>query len=197
MSAEVAARAEARWPAGRMADSGMGTTLSANLFTLAAMRANLEQVMTRDAYALTTPRAACLADALRALFARHRLPWVRHPNRARCESFVPTLPRHWRRGGSSHGPRALERLISPEPAQSGRADHPVSQHDAGVPGHARNGDRRAGGWGGSGAGGAAGVSGLMCGGKAAASPGMPNRVSITSRAGKVAASCCNDTGCPP
>ena len=96
---EVAARAEALLANKPDGHSGMGTTLSANLFTLAAMRANLDQVMTRDAYALTTPRAARLADALRALFARHRLPWCVTQIGARCEFSLPHPAAHWRRGG--------------------------------------------------------------------------------------------------
>ena len=80
-------------------------------FTLAAMRANLEQVMTRDAYALTTPRAARLADALRALFARHRLPWCVTQIGARCEfQFCPTPPRTGAEAEAAMD-HALERLL--------------------------------------------------------------------------------------
>lgn len=111
MSAEVAARAEALLASKPDGHSGMGTTLSANLFTLAAMRANLEQVMTREAYALTTPRAARLADALRALFAHHRLPWCVTQIGARCEfQFCPTPPRTGAEAEAAMD-HALERLI--------------------------------------------------------------------------------------
>ena len=124
MSAEVAARAEALLASKPDGHSGMGTTLSANLFTLAAMRANLDQVMTRDAYALTTPRAARLADALARCLPTIAPPWCVTQIGARCEfQFAPPAA-HWRRGGSSHGPRAGA-LDTPEPAQSGRADYPV------------------------------------------------------------------------
>ncbi|MFV3073595.1 aspartate aminotransferase family protein [Niveispirillum fermenti] len=65
-------RVRADLPAGH---SGMGTTLSANALSLAAMRATLEQVMTDGAYAHMERLAARLATGLTAAIALRGLPW--------------------------------------------------------------------------------------------------------------------------
>ena len=61
-----------RMPAGH---SGMGTTLSANALSLAAMRATLEQVMTPETYEHMNSLAAHLCAGLREVIARYELPW--------------------------------------------------------------------------------------------------------------------------
>lgn len=61
-----------RMPAGH---SGMGTTLSANALSLAAIRATLEQVMTPAAYGHMDSLAEHLSAGLRGVIARHGLPW--------------------------------------------------------------------------------------------------------------------------
>lgn len=74
--------------------SGMGTTLSANMFTMRAMRANLEQVMTKAAYQDMIPKAAYLAQGLRAVITKHQLPWCITQIGARVEfQFSPQAPR--------------------------------------------------------------------------------------------------------
>ncbi|MDN0073808.1 aspartate aminotransferase family protein [Crenobacter sp. SG2303] len=94
MSRAVAERAEAFLAQKEAGHSGMGTTLSANLFTLAAMRANLESVMTPNAYATMQDTAAYLAERLTALFDQHRLPWCVTQIGARCEfQFCAERPR--------------------------------------------------------------------------------------------------------
>jgi glutamate-1-semialdehyde 2,1-aminomutase len=94
MSRAVAERAEAYLEQKEAGHSGMGTTLSANLFTLAAMRANLESVMTPNAYAAMTDTARYLAERLAALFGQHRLPWCVTQIGARCEfQFCAERPR--------------------------------------------------------------------------------------------------------
>jgi len=55
--------------------SGMGTTLSANALSLAAMRATLEHVMTPEAYAHMDRLAARLATGLQDVVDRYGLPW--------------------------------------------------------------------------------------------------------------------------
>jgi len=55
--------------------SGVGTTLTANMFTMAAMRANMREVMTEAAYAKMLVLAGRLADGLRSLIEKHGLPW--------------------------------------------------------------------------------------------------------------------------
>ena len=75
--------------------SGVGTTLSANMFAMAAMRANLEEVMTEAAYRTMFGLAAKLADGLRDVIARHRLPWCVTQVGARTEfQFAPSAPRN-------------------------------------------------------------------------------------------------------
>ena len=56
--------------------SGIGTTLSGNMLTLAAMRACLEEVMTQSAFDHMAALAAYLADGLRAVVADHGLRWT-------------------------------------------------------------------------------------------------------------------------
>ena len=55
--------------------SGMGTTLSANALSLAAMRATLEHVITPEAYAHMDRLAARLATGLQDVVDRYGLPW--------------------------------------------------------------------------------------------------------------------------
>ena len=55
--------------------SGMGTTLSGNPLQFAALRANLDKVMTVKAYAHMEKLAARLADGLKAAITGAALPW--------------------------------------------------------------------------------------------------------------------------
>ncbi|MDE2629294.1 MAG: aminotransferase class III-fold pyridoxal phosphate-dependent enzyme, partial [Burkholderiales bacterium] len=70
--AERAVRAKRAAPPGH---SGIGTTLSGNLLAMAAMRATLSVLMTPPVYAPMLAQATELADGLRAVIARRRLPW--------------------------------------------------------------------------------------------------------------------------
>lgn len=80
--------------------SGIGTTLSANMFAMAAMRANLEQVMTEPAYQHMFARAAQLAQGLRDVIARHGLSWCVTQIGARTEfQFTAQPPRN---GSEAH-----------------------------------------------------------------------------------------------
>ena len=77
--------------------SGIGTTLSANMFAMAAMRANLELVMTDTPYQHMFALAGTLAQGLREVIARHRLPWCVTQVGARTEfQFAATAPRNGR-----------------------------------------------------------------------------------------------------
>jgi len=93
MTAELARRAsQAKWdaPAGH---SGIGTTLSANLLTMAAMRATLSEVATPAAFDQMIASACTVSDGLRASIARHHLPWCVTQVGARCEfQFGPVPP---------------------------------------------------------------------------------------------------------
>jgi glutamate-1-semialdehyde 2,1-aminomutase len=94
-TAEMAARmqeAEARTGPGF---SGMGTTLSANALQFKAMRANLERVMTREAYAHMLPLSARLAKGMAEAIARRDLPWHVSQVGARAEFIsAPKPPRN-------------------------------------------------------------------------------------------------------
>jgi glutamate-1-semialdehyde 2,1-aminomutase len=91
--------------------SGMGTTLSANALSLAAMRATLEHVMTTQAYAHMESLAGRLATGLQAVVERYRLPWHVVRVGARVEFICAPGPlRNGTQAEAAHAP-ALERAI--------------------------------------------------------------------------------------
>ena len=74
--------------------SGMGTTLSANALAMHCMRANLQEVMTEQAYRHMLPLAAELAQGLRRVFKKHDLHWSVTELGARCEfQFCASPPK--------------------------------------------------------------------------------------------------------
>lgn len=72
---DLAARMSAAKAAAPEGHSGIGTTLSASVLSLAALRATLDDVMTPAAHARMEVLAARLQQGLEAVIARHRLPW--------------------------------------------------------------------------------------------------------------------------
>jgi len=110
-SAELAAKAEAAKRAAPPGHSGIGTTLSANLLAMAAMRAALRELMIPPVYAGLHARCARLADGLRAVIARHALPWCVTEVGARCEFQFRAVPP--RNGGEAAAAmdEALEQAI--------------------------------------------------------------------------------------
>lgn len=72
--------------------SGMGTTLSANALALRALRANLEQVMTQDAYDHMLAMSARLAGGIRQVIADRGLPWHVSAVGARAEFVCGPVP---------------------------------------------------------------------------------------------------------
>ena len=91
--------------------SGMGTTLSANALSLAAMRATLEQVMTTGAYQHMERLAAKLAAGLQATVDSSRLPWHVVRVGARVEFICAPGPlRNGTQAEAAHAP-ALEQAI--------------------------------------------------------------------------------------
>ena len=93
--AEIAERAQNAKKNAVPGHSGIGTTLTANLLASAAMRANLEFVMTDAAYATMFALAARLANGLRKVIAENQLPWCVTQVGARTEfQFTPTPPRN-------------------------------------------------------------------------------------------------------
>ncbi|MBK6636645.1 MAG: aspartate aminotransferase family protein [Rhodocyclaceae bacterium] len=94
-SADMARRAEQAKRSAAPGHSGIGTTLTANLLASAAMRANLEHVMTEAAYATMFLLADRLATGLKRVIAANRLPWCVTQVGARTEfQFTATPPRN-------------------------------------------------------------------------------------------------------
>ncbi len=97
--------------AGGHGHSGMGTTLSANAFTMHAVRANLADVMTDAAYAHMIPLAAELAATLRAVIAARGLAWSVTQLGARVEfQFCGAPPRTGREAEAAFDAE-LERFL--------------------------------------------------------------------------------------
>ncbi len=91
--------------------SGMGTTLSANALSLAAMRATLEQVMTPAAYRAMDEQAGRLAAGLQAVIEAQGLPWHVVRVGARVEFICAPGPlRNGSEAEAAHAP-ALERTL--------------------------------------------------------------------------------------
>ena len=108
---EVAQRLDAVRAATPAGHSGMGTTLSANALTLAAMRATLEHVMTPAAYAHMERLAGTLEQGLREVIAEARLPWHVVRVGARVEFVCAPGPlRNGTEAEAAHAP-ALERAV--------------------------------------------------------------------------------------
>ncbi len=106
MSAEVAERYDAYNRSREPGYSGMGTTLSANPLQFAAMRANLEEVMTEKNYAHMEKLAGRLAAGLEASIARHGLPW--HVQRVGARVEFICAPGPLKNGGEAEAAHASE-----------------------------------------------------------------------------------------
>ena len=101
-SAELAARAEAAKRAAPPGHSGIGTTLTANLLAMAAMRATLATLMTPEVFASLHARCTRLAEGLRTVIARHGVPWCVTQVGARCEfQFCAVPPRNGSEAGAA------------------------------------------------------------------------------------------------
>jgi glutamate-1-semialdehyde 2,1-aminomutase len=91
--------------------SGMGTTLSANALSLAAMRATLEHVMNEEAYAHMEALAARLATGLQLVLTTYGVPWHVVRVGARVEFICAPGPlRNGTQAEAAHAP-ALEQAI--------------------------------------------------------------------------------------
>lgn len=77
---------------GQSGHSGIGTTLSGSAFQLLCLRACLEDVITRDAYAVMMARADQIEDGFRDAIKAARLPWVVSRVGARIEVVFSTAP---------------------------------------------------------------------------------------------------------
>ncbi len=91
--------------------SGIGTTLTANMLAMAAMRATLDEVATDEAFAHMLRTCGQIAQGLRDCIARHGLSWCVTQVGARCEfQFGPTPPRNGSEADALLDP-TLEQLI--------------------------------------------------------------------------------------
>jgi glutamate-1-semialdehyde 2,1-aminomutase len=89
----------------------MGTTLSANALSLAAMRATLEQVMTDEAYAHMDTLATRLTSGLSEIVRNYGLPWHVLRVGARVEFVCAPGPlRNGTEAEAAHAP-VLEQAI--------------------------------------------------------------------------------------
>ena len=92
-SATLAARMQAAKDAAPPGHSGIGTTLSGNMLTLAAIHATLTEVATASAYAHMLELAATLEHGLREVLQHHDLPWCITRIGARLElQFCASAP---------------------------------------------------------------------------------------------------------
>ncbi len=88
IAARMAALNRSRMPG----HSGIGTTLSANALSIAAMHAMLGHVITRDAYVHMLDMAARLVAGLEAIIAKHALDWHVTSVGARVEFVCSATP---------------------------------------------------------------------------------------------------------
>ena len=91
-TAEIVERLTRLWAAREPGHSGLGTTLSGNPLAMAAMCANLEQVMTPAAYDHMLGLSTRLAQGLAALIAAPALPWHVSNLGARAEFVCAPRP---------------------------------------------------------------------------------------------------------
>jgi len=91
-SADVAARMIATRESLPTGHSGIGTTLSANALSIAAMQAMLDQVMTPEAYDHMARHAEMLVAGLNRVIVQHDLPWHISNVGARVEFIVAPGP---------------------------------------------------------------------------------------------------------
>lgn len=92
-SEELAARMKSAKDSAPAGHSGIGTTLSGNMMTLAAMHATLTEVATSAAYVHMLELADVLENGLNAALQRHALPWCITRIGARLElQFCATAP---------------------------------------------------------------------------------------------------------
>lgn len=94
-SEEMAGKMQAAKEAAPDGHSGIGTTLSGNALTFAALEATLSAVNTAEHYAAMLQLASTLERGLMECITRHQLPWTVTRLGARMElQFMPRTPRN-------------------------------------------------------------------------------------------------------
>jgi glutamate-1-semialdehyde 2,1-aminomutase len=110
-SAELAARAQHAKRSAPPGHSGIGTTLTANMLAMSAIRATLAEVMTEAAYDHMFALAERIEAGLKSAIARHGLGWCVTRVGARTEfQFTPTPPRNGTEAGRQLDPD-LEHIV--------------------------------------------------------------------------------------
>ncbi len=111
LSREVAERIRASTTIAEADTGGIGGTLAGNALSLAAMRAALQSVLTKEAYDRTIPLAQRFAEGVAAVIADYRLPW--HVTRLGCRAeywFRETPPQNGSEAAASIDPE-LDRYM--------------------------------------------------------------------------------------
>lgn len=91
--------------------SGIGTTLTANMLAMKAMRATLSEIMTPATFAPMHQLAHFLANGLEAIIQKHQLPWCVSQVGARAEfQFCETRPQSGSQAEAAMNP-ALEQYL--------------------------------------------------------------------------------------
>jgi len=85
LSAELAERVLARTDLDLVDMGGVGGTLAGNPLSVAAMRATLEHVLTKESFAKMIDLATEFTDGVQQIFDRHDLPWSINQLGARAE----------------------------------------------------------------------------------------------------------------
>jgi glutamate-1-semialdehyde 2,1-aminomutase len=94
-SEEVAQRISSRIHLEDCDVGGIGGTLAGNALSLAAMRATLEHILTRESFDKMIPRAVQFNDGVSAETKKHKLPWNVQRLGCRAEyTFRQTAPRN-------------------------------------------------------------------------------------------------------
>ncbi len=94
-SAEMAERVRGISSIEKADTGGIGGTLAGNALSMAAMRATLKSVLTKEAYEQTIPLAKRFTDGVQAVIKEKELPW--HIARLGCRAeywFCPDPPRN-------------------------------------------------------------------------------------------------------
>jgi glutamate-1-semialdehyde 2,1-aminomutase len=111
-SQDVAERLEALLPRDERADiGGIGGTAAANVLSLAAMRATLDEVLTAEAFAHMIALGERFEAGVAEVIERHGLPW--HVTRLGCRVeylFRPERPRNGSEAAAGGDPE-LDRFI--------------------------------------------------------------------------------------
>jgi glutamate-1-semialdehyde aminotransferase len=110
-SDEVATRIESSIPREESDVGGIGGTLAANVLSLAAMRATLDEVLTDDAFARMIELGERFEAGVQSSIDEHALPW--HVTRLGCRVeylFRPERPRNGSEAAAG-GDTLLDRLV--------------------------------------------------------------------------------------